>query len=350
MTFKKIWLLVGGILFTLLTAGMASAASPPVWTSGLIPYDEALIGVRYRSFGNTAGEEIYLGIPDLGLSANRLGANITWAELNKVAFSYDPVKDELTTEVDPGADGLDITTLTYQGVSSQIAALGKEFTLADLNIMQITIANGDEGTTVNLNDVFLSNADFPDGVSFGSFGGNGTFDWMLQNFDFVQGFKITGMIHLLGAFSSNQDLSKIEINVGHLSPNAPPDCSKAGPNLKILWPPDHRWVKVKVLGVTDPNGDPITLKIDSIYQDEPVDGEGDGNTAPDGKGIGDPWAWVRAERQGLGNGRVYHIAFTADDGKGGTCSGEVRVGVPKSTAKKHRVPVDDGALYDSTVP
>ena len=350
MTFKKTWLLVGGIVLTLMTAGGASAASPPVWTPGLTTYDEALIGVRYRSLANTGEEEVYLGIPDLGLSANRQGANVTWAEWNKVAFSYDPLTDELTTEVDPGDDGLDIITLVYPDISGQITALGKKFTLADLNIMQITIANSDEGATVNLNDVFLTNVDFPEGVSLGSFGGNGVFDWMLQDFDFVQGFKMTGMIHLLGSFSNSQELSKIEIKVGHLSPNAPPDCSKAYPSLKTLWPPDHRWVKINILGVTDGNEDPIIIKIDSIYQDEPVDATGDGNTAPDGKGVGESRALVRAERQGSGNGRVYHIAFTADDGKGGTCSAEALVGVPKSMGKKHRIPFDDGALYDSTVP
>jgi hypothetical protein len=116
-----------------------------------------------------------------------------------------------------------------------------------------------------------------------------------------------------------------------------------------LWPPNHKFVKVKVHGVTDPDDDPITINIDSIFQDEPVNGTGDGNTSPDGKGVGSSAASVRAERQGSGNGRVYHIAFTANDGNGGTCSGEILVGVPKSQGKKGG-PVDDGALYDSTAP
>ena len=56
----------------------------------------------------------------------------------------------------------------------------------------------------------------------------------------------------------------------------------------------------------------------------------------------------RAERSGTrvkpGNGREYHIFFTADDGKGGTCSNEVRVGVPMTVGG---VAGDDGPLYDS---
>jgi len=348
MTFKKAGLGVVGVVFILMTAGLAISASPPVWTYGLIPYDEELIGVRYRSFGNTEGEEIYLGIPDLGLTTHRLGANTTWAEWNKVAFSYDPLKDELTTEVDPGDDGLGVTTLVYSGVSSQITALGKKFALGDLNIMQITLANGDQNTTVNWNDVFLYNVDFPDGVSFGSFGGNGIFDWMLQAFDFAQGFKVTGLLHVTGPFGTSQEQSKLEIKVGHLVQNLPPDCSKAYPSVKTLWPPDHTFVKIKIRGVTDPDDDPLTITVTGIFQDEPVNASGDGNTAPDGKGVNSADAWVRAERQGKGNGRLYHIYFTADDGNSNICSGEIRVGVPKSQGK-NKTPVDDGPLYDSTV-
>lgn len=133
--------------------------------------------------------------------------------------------------------------------------------------------------------------------------------------------------------------------------NIAPDCHGAGPSIDILWPPNHMFVPVEVLGVTDPNGDAIMITIDSIFQDEPVDVAdevgGDGDTYPDGQGIGTSTAEVRAERDGLLNGRYYHIFFTANDGFGGTCSGEVLVGVPLSIGKKG-APVDDGALYDST--
>jgi hypothetical protein len=101
-----------------------------------------------------------------------------------------------------------------------------------------------------------------------------------------------------------------------------------------------------VVGVTDPNGDAFTLTIDSIFQDEAVDAPGSGNTAPDGQGVGTSTAQVRAERAGGGNGRVYHIGFSAVDEFGGACSGEVLIGVPHN---KKAVPVDDGALYDSTL-
>ena len=133
--------------------------------------------------------------------------------------------------------------------------------------------------------------------------------------------------------------------------NEPPDCSAAAPSVDPLWPPNHKMVDVYVLDVTDPDGDPVTITIDSIFQDEPVDTFGDGRFTPDGAGVGTGGAQVRAERAGtrkvMGNGRVYHVGFTAEDGKGGVCSGEVLVGVPHDQGGQS-VPVDDGALFDST--
>ena len=132
--------------------------------------------------------------------------------------------------------------------------------------------------------------------------------------------------------------------------NCPPDCSTAAPSVATIWPPNHKFVPITITGVTDPDGDSVTITIDSIFQDEPVDAKGSGNTAPDGKGVGTDTAEVRAERSGSkkvpGNGRVYHIGFTADDGNGGTCSSTVTVCVPHDQSGTDCV--DDGLLYDST--
>jgi hypothetical protein len=110
--------------------------------------------------------------------------------------------------------------------------------------------------------------------------------------------------------------------------NLPPDCSDAVASRGILWPPNHKLRGVSVQGVTDPDGDPIAIEVTSIFQDEPTRVAGSGNTCPDGSGIGGPTAHLRAERSGSGDGRVYHVGFTADDGQGGTCTGEITVCVP----------------------
>jgi hypothetical protein len=130
--------------------------------------------------------------------------------------------------------------------------------------------------------------------------------------------------------------------------NLPPDCSTAAPSVFELWPPNHKFRPISISGVTDPDGDPVTITINSIFQDEPVKGRGSGNNCPDGDGIGTDTAQVRADRAPSGDGRAYHIGFTADDGNGGTCTGKVKVCVPHNQGKK-KTCVDQGSLFDSTV-
>jgi hypothetical protein len=141
------------------------------------------------------------------------------------------------------------------------------------------------------------------------------------------------------------------LNLHFFSPNRPPDCSDASADPTELWPPDLKFQDVSVAGVTDPDGDPVAITITSILQDEPLNGPGHGNTCPDGAGVGTDIASVRAERSGskkvAGDGRVYHASFTADDGQGGQCVGEVTVCVPTDQSPGH-VCVDQGPLFDST--
>lgn len=135
--------------------------------------------------------------------------------------------------------------------------------------------------------------------------------------------------------------------------NAPPDCSDVVLDVTTLWPPNHNLRKITASGATDPDiGGTVTLVIDGITQDEPVNGRGDGNTAPDAF-LTSPVsasAKVRAERQGPGDGRVYRVHFTATDQFGAICSGTARVGVPHDRGRG-RVPIDSAPpSFNSLVP
>lgn len=126
-----------------------------------------------------------------------------------------------------------------------------------------------------------------------------------------------------------------------------PDCSEAYASPATLWPPNHKFQAIDVLGVTDPHGDPVEIIIRSIFQDEMVDAPDSGNTSPDAIGIGTSTAQLRAERVESGNGRVYYIEFMARNTQGGTCTNTVEVGVPASIDAPA---LGDGPLYDSTQP
>lgn len=128
--------------------------------------------------------------------------------------------------------------------------------------------------------------------------------------------------------------------------NHPPVCSAAQANPASLWTPDQQFVPIVVMGVTDPESDAMTITVTSVTQDEPVNAKGDGNTSPDAV-IQAGAASIRAERSGKGNGRVYQLSFRAEDGKGGFCTGTIKVSVPHSMGKGLTA-IDDGQLYDST--
>lgn len=127
--------------------------------------------------------------------------------------------------------------------------------------------------------------------------------------------------------------------------NHPPDCSAAtvGPS---LWPPNHKLSDaLSVSGLTDPDGNPVSVHVDSIFQDEPTNGLGDGDTGPnDAVILGANSFQVRAERSGNLNGRAYYVNFTGSDGQGGSCTGTATIMVPHDQA---HAPVGDGQLFNS---
>lgn len=132
-----------------------------------------------------------------------------------------------------------------------------------------------------------------------------------------------------------------------------------------LWPPDLSMVPVKITGVSDSTGAPVTVHVTGVSQDEPVSRRATGGAAAaasmsgssamavkhdgddacfDAKVV-DGQLYLRRERQDGGNGRVYRVSFTAVTRDGGTADGAVLVGVPVKAGV--RLVVNDGQAYNS---
>ena len=125
--------------------------------------------------------------------------------------------------------------------------------------------------------------------------------------------------------------------------NDPPNASLAQPSVACLWAPDHRLVPVSITGVSDPNAN-ATITINSVSQDEPTNGLGDGDTSVDAVINSDGTVLLRSERSGKGNGRVYTVHFTAADLEGSS-DGVVTVCVPHDRKKPA---INGGELFNST--
>jgi hypothetical protein len=143
-----------------------------------------------------------------------------------------------------------------------------------------------------------------------------------------------------GGLSSSSNVSVAVQNVYD-----PPNCGFSYASPSLLWPPDHKMVKVAIKGVTDPNKKgAIAITIDSVTQDEPTKGLESGNISPDAIIQSDGTVLLRAERSGAGNGRVYQINFTASDQYGQSGTGSIIVSVPHD---RNTQAIDDGQNYNS---
>ena len=91
----------------------------------------------------------------------------------------------------------------------------------------------------------------------------------------------------------------------------------ASPN--SLWPPNHKWNDVAVsYTASSPCSPPQPISCSlSVSSNEPINGIGDGNTAPDWQVMGPNLVRLRAERSGPGEGRVYTITVTCTHTSGG---------------------------------
>lgn len=123
-------------------------------------------------------------------------------------------------------------------------------------------------------------------------------------------------------------------------PNTAPACDTVAANQSLLWPANLRLVRISLGGATDPDGDLVTIEITGVTQDERTAGSRDAVLSSAGDEVR-----LRAERENRGDGRVYRIEFEATDGNGGSCSGTVKVDVPR---KKNKAAVDSAPpSYDS---
>lgn len=129
--------------------------------------------------------------------------------------------------------------------------------------------------------------------------------------------------------------------------NGAPVCTAAQAIPNLLWPANGQFSSIGIIGVGDPDDDPVSLSITGVTQDEPTSGLVTGDTGPDATVSGSN-VNVRAQRDAGGNGRVYRIQFGASDGNGGSCTGSVTVGVPNSQRPGQAI-VDDGQNSNSTL-
>jgi hypothetical protein len=140
-----------------------------------------------------------------------------------------------------------------------------------------------------------------------------------------------------------EDSLEVDQQAAPLTVEVEPDCRSVEVSSRLEWPPNHKFRLITLSSDED-----LFLTIDSVTQDEPVNDSGTGDTSPDARRVEDrPDAlFLRAERSGQGDGRVYRIRFTARDEDDKKCTGTVLVGVPHDNGKGS-TPLESAGTYDS---
>src|SRR6185369_12375528 len=105
----------------------------------------------------------------------------------------------------------------------------------------------------------------------------------------------------------------------------PPVISAVTPSPAVLKPPNHK-MRAVTLGVDVADDCDAAVaqscRIVSIASSEPVEGTGDGDTAPDWEITGNLTARLRAERAGSGPGRTYTLTVECTDSAGNSATGQ----------------------------
>jgi hypothetical protein len=108
----------------------------------------------------------------------------------------------------------------------------------------------------------------------------------------------------------------------------PPVVSAATVDTPTLWPPNHQMVPITVNYTATDN---CTVNcVLTVTSNEPINGLGDGDTAPDWQIIDAHHVLLRSERSGKGSGRIYTITVTCTDPAGNQVVRTVTVTVPHS--------------------
>ena len=98
-----------------------------------------------------------------------------------------------------------------------------------------------------------------------------------------------------------------------------------------MWPANHKYVEVTATVPAADNFDPNPMvALLSVTSNEPDNGDDDGDTIDDIVIVDDFTFNLRAERSGIGTGRVYTITYQVTDACGNMTQQSASVYVPLS--------------------
>lgn len=192
---------------------LAGASAPAGAATVSAGYNPALIsgdtvGARYR--GQSTGDEHYVGVNDLGSSANRTEQSYVWQNgAIPFSFSYDSTTGSVVSMLD------DLDAISFGGPT------GEAF-----DVLQLTLSNRSKDTaTFTVSDLEVNGMPLVDGVGdpFGDLTCAAFCDFMVTDFAVATVLTVTGTINFAGTMDSNDsERVRFEVKAGTTPIPLPP--------------------------------------------------------------------------------------------------------------------------------
>lgn len=159
-------------------------------------------GVRFRNLTSSAAqEEIYLGVDDLGVAANREAQHADYVQngTTPIDFAYNPGADELSASAGN-------SFVIYDDLSANMPA---SCSIQDIDRAELWVAARDAGTTVSVSGTTMGQ---PFSVTADGDGIQQRF-FTILNIDVTSGFTLSADLTTSGSFTDGEK-SKVELILG----------------------------------------------------------------------------------------------------------------------------------------
>ncbi|HEX2534092.1 MAG TPA: T9SS type A sorting domain-containing protein [Chitinophagaceae bacterium] len=217
-------------LLLLLAGSFTTFAQLGPLTSGEAPTmegSEDILVAQYRALrtsGNIAQEEVRVGVQPLTSAGNRTDGNLTYGSTIQFTLSYNKGANTLTlTSV---INGTTYTT-TRNNISGIATGAGKT-QLNALNFLELELrTQGNTTGTITVSNLVLDGQTISGSYVSGSGNSNTSRFFYLDDYNFSNGFTLTGTIGLTGSFGNNAENNSVVFTIGSNPP--------AGGPLPVKW-------------------------------------------------------------------------------------------------------------------
>jgi Tol biopolymer transport system component len=303
--------------------------------------------IKQLTFGKVDDSSPDWGALGIVFTSNRNGpdgifiVDETGSNLRQITTSNDldlnPRWDHTTDTIvfASGGNEPNIWSADIHGNETQLTQFGTQFgsgnhpPSANAGADQIVECTTQSGTSVRLDGSGSSDAD-NDPLTYVWSGQFGTADGPTPIVTLPQGQTTVTLTATDGKGGTASD--EVLVNVVDTTP---PSILNTAANPTQLWPPNHKMIPIALAVTASDSCSPTTTcRIVSVSSNEPANGLGDGDAAPDWEITGNLEARLRAERAATGNGRAYVVTIQCTDASGNRLLKNAVVTVSQSQSSK----------------